>query len=156
TIEDLRLDEGAIRVHSQTGGSWMNRFTGVILALSLGAVVGACASSGAGSSGSGGVRPKDTRLTRDAEQKIALGRMRRTDEETRPLYARARDSAKQPIQEDSANPRVYIVAGQAHANLDDFENAGLAWDKAAELYPPFATELMSERENAWVRAYNLA
>lgn len=134
----------------------MNRFTGVILALSLGAVVGACASSGAGGSGSGGIRPRDTRLTRDAEQKIALAMLRSSDEEKRALYEQALESAKQAIQEDSANPQGYFVAGQAYANLDDFENADLAWDKAEELYPPFATELMSERENAWVRAYNLA
>ncbi len=132
----------------------MNRFTGLILALSMGVALGACASGGGGSAD--GIRPRDNRHTREAEQKIALAMLRGSDDEKRELYQQALESAKQAIQEDSTNPQGYFVAGQAYVNLDDFENAAAAWDKAEELYPPFKAELVSERENAWVRAYNQA
>lgn len=133
----------------------MNRFTGLILALSMGAVVGACASGGgAGGPSADGFRPRDNKFTRDAEQNLALAMLRSSEEEKQQFYNMALENAKQAIQHDSTNPQGYYVAGQAYAALGDLENADAAWDKAEELYPPFKTELVGDRENAWVQAYN--
>ncbi len=135
----------------------MNRFTGLILALVLGATAGACASGGAGGAGGSGaddMRPKDNRYTREAEQSIALAMLKSSDEEKRQLYQQALVSAQQAIQDDSTNPQGWFLAGQAHVNLGEFEQADAAWDTAEELYPEYGQEIGSERENAWVRAYN--
>ncbi|HEX6939605.1 MAG TPA: tetratricopeptide repeat protein [Longimicrobiales bacterium] len=131
----------------------MNRNTGLILAVFLGAAVGACASGGGGSAAEG-FRPKDNRYTREAEQNIALAMLRSSAEEKQQLYQKALESARMAIQEDSTNPQGWFVAGQAYANLGDFENADASWDKAEALYPDFRSEIATERENAWVRAYN--
>lgn len=132
----------------------MNRFTGLILALVLGAATGACASGGAGGASAEGIKPRDTKFTRDAARSIALAMVRTADEEKRQLYQQALENAKLAIQEDSANPQGWYIAGQAYANLGDFENADAAWDRAEALYPALGQDISSERETAWVQAYN--
>lgn len=132
----------------------MNRSTGIILAMALGAVVGACASAGAGGPTADGFKPRDNSHTRQASQQIALAMLRSSDEEKRELYQSALESAQQAIAADSTNPRGWFVAGQAYANLGEFDQADAAWDKAVELYPAYEQEILSEREAAWVTAYN--
>lgn len=132
----------------------MNRLTGLILAAALGGLVGACASGGGGGPSADGFRPRDTDETREAEQSLALAMVRSSDAEKQQLYQQALQSAQQAITEDSTNPQGWVLAGQAHSALGHLEEADAAWDKAVELYPSLEQELVGDRENAWVVAYN--
>lgn len=137
----------------------MNRFTGLILALVVGASVGACASTGTGGASAGdvgGIKPSENRYTRDANRAIGMAMLRQDEEEKREQYRIALENALLAIQENESNPRAWYLAGQAYANLGDIAGADSAFTRAETLYPPYVEELIPERETAWVMAYNEA
>jgi tetratricopeptide (TPR) repeat protein len=141
----------------------MNRVSGLILALSVGIGLSACASSGAtGGGGSavaearGGTKPSENKSTREASRAIGLAMLRPDGEEKRALYEQALQAALASIQAEPGNPRGWFLAGQAYANLGDMVAADTAFTKAVEIYPAYADEVDGERENAWVMAYNEA
>lgn len=139
----------------------MNRFAGLILALSISAVLGACASTGA-SGGAGaataesrGTRPSDNKSTREASRAIGLA-MLKSGEEQRALFEQALQGALASIESEPGNPKGWFLAGQAYANLGDYANADSAFTQAVTIYPDYAQEVDAERENAWVMAFNAA
>jgi len=135
----------------------MNRISGFILALAV-AVMTACASGGGGApgepdAGDAGSRPGDNEHTRSATVHLAqAATLTGADAETH--YAAALQDALNSIQESPENPKGYLVAGQAAIGVGDWVQADSMFDRAEELYPPYAEQLVSEREAGWVTAYN--
>src|SRR5690606_28226412 len=54
------------------------------------------------------------------------------------------------------NATGWFMAARAYAGLGDFAGADSAFRYAEELHPPFAEELVGDREAAWAQAYNQA
>lgn len=144
----------------------MNRILGLILALSVGAAVGGCASAGSsGGAGEGmapsksasasrGVRPSENRQTREANRHLGMAMLKSDPAEQVPLYEQALGSAQAAIEADPENPRGWYLAGQVYAKLKDYAAADSAFTRAVTLYPDYAAEIDAEREEAWVTAYN--
>ena len=47
-----------------------------------------------------------------------------------------------------------IVAGSVLAALGEMQEADAAFKKAVEMHPPYAADVESERESAWIEAFN--
>jgi tetratricopeptide (TPR) repeat protein len=144
----------------------MNRIMGLILAFSVGAVAGGCASAGTtGGAGSGTApskaasegrvaKPSENRMTREASRNLGMAMLRTDPAEQAALYQQALAGALAAIEDNSENPRGWILAGQAYAKLKDYPAADSAYTRAVTLYPDYAAEIDGEREEAWVAAYN--
>ncbi|HUG41039.1 MAG TPA: tetratricopeptide repeat protein [Longimicrobiales bacterium] len=134
----------------------MNRGKGAILALALAALTG-CASSGgapgAGDTTVGGTRPADNTYTRTAGVHLAQATTM-DGEEARQQYQAAVDAALQSIEAEPGNAKGYLLAGQAAVGTGDFIRADTMFDRAEALYPGYADQIVSEREQGWVQAYN--
>jgi tetratricopeptide (TPR) repeat protein len=137
----------------------MNRGKGVILALAVAALT-ACASAGAGGGGGGeedmggAGRPAENTYTRSAGVHIAQATALQ-GAEAQEHYQAALNDALQSIAAEPTNARGYLVAGQAAVGLNEFVQADSMFDRAVELYPGYADQIRSEREQGWVVAYNL-
>lgn len=137
----------------------MKRGSGFILAFAM-ALLTACASAGgagAGASDAGdvevGSRPRDDASTRSAGVHLAQAAL--GGEAAEEHYAQAYTDAQAAIQADPENPKAYLLAGQAAVGTGAWLAADSMFDRAEELYPPYADQLVSEREQGWVNAYNL-
>lgn len=137
----------------------MNRGKGVILALAAAALT-ACASGGGGGGGvdvgdmGGAGRPADNTYTRSAGVHIAQATALQGPQ-AQEHYQAALNDAQQSIQEEPTNAKGYLLAGQAAVGLNDFVQADTMFDRAVELFPGYADQIRSEREQGWVAAYNL-
>lgn len=131
----------------------MSRIRTVILALTAVTVAGCASAGGGGVTEEGYVRPRDNGETRAAA--LFLARAVSADTSQAPsLYQQALDQARTAISEDPDNPQGYYLAGQAAAGVGDYVQADTMFDKAEEMYPPFAEQIAVEREQAWIMAYN--
>jgi tetratricopeptide (TPR) repeat protein len=128
----------------------MNRITGLILALSVGAAMSA------GTASAQGIKPKDDKSTKEASRALGIAMLKQKPEERQQLFQQALQHAMAAVQAQPQNPRGWFLAGQAYANLEDFAGADSAFAKAVELYPAYGPEVEPEREAAWVAAYNTA
>src|SRR5690606_19303870 len=52
------------------------------------------------------------------------------------------------------NGRVWLMAASVYAGLGQYAAADSAFDKAVELYPPYAEQVNQERHSAWEAAFN--
>lgn len=144
----------------------MNRIMGLILALSVGAAAGGCASAGTTSGAadvaspsksaadSRAAKPSENRMTREANRNIGLAMLKGDPAEQAALYQQALSEALAAIEATPGNPRGWYLAGQAYARLKDYVGADSAFTRAVTLYPDYTAELDGEREEAWVVAYN--
>lgn len=131
----------------------MSRIRTVILALTAVSVAGCASAGGGGVTEEGYVRPRDNSETRAAA--LYLARAVSADTSTAPgLYQQALESAMTAITDDPENPQGYYLVGQAAAGVGDYLQADTMFDKAEEMYPPFAEQIAVEREQAWIMAYN--
>ncbi len=132
----------------------MNLGKGLILALVV-SFVGACASAGGVATGEagGGNRPRDTENTRAASVHLVQAATAQ-GEQAQTHFQQALDEATQAIAADSTNPKAYLLAGQAAVGLEQWQKADSMFTDALELYPGYADQIVSEREQAWVNAYN--
>ncbi len=71
------------------------------------------------------------------------------------LYNQAVEVLTQGFERQPENPRNYVMAGQAHIGLEEFESANGMWEQAESMWTCYHTELDSLRYDAWVRAFNL-
>lgn len=134
----------------------MIRGKGLILAMAV-AFTAACASTGGGGSTAApeqtGNRPRDNSYTTSAGVHLVQAGTAE-GEEARTHYEAAMQDAMEGIQADSMNPKLYLQAGQAAIGLEEWARADTLLDKALELYPGYQDRVTSEREEAWVTAYN--
>lgn len=139
------------------GGIRMKRVNALALAFAVGAAT-ACASgggtTGAPAAGDTGARPSDNSYTQSATVHLAQAAML-SGPEAESHYELALQDALSSIEEEPGNPRGYLVAGQAAVGVGDWVQADSMFDRAEDLYPPYADQLVSEREAGWVAAYNL-
>lgn len=135
----------------------MIRGNGVILAFAVAALT-ACASGGGGAVGGGEAvveagRPVDNAHTRAAGVRIAQA----TASEgaaAEAHYEAALSEALLSIEADPQNAKGYLLAGQAAVGVGNWVQADTMFDRALEMYPGYADQIMSEREQGWVTAYN--
>src|SRR5690606_26937333 len=97
---------------------------------------------------------KDTRQTREAEKFIGLAMTRQDEAERTGMYQQAMTHLRQGMTEDAQNAKVWLLAGTALAALGELVEADKAFDRAVELHPDYAEDVKSERETAWVMAFN--
>lgn len=133
----------------------MNRGRALILAVTA-AFATACASAGGGmEEAETGNRPRDNTFTNSAGVHMAQAGLLE-GEQAREHYRSALSDALDAIEADSANPKGYLVAGQAAVELHRWTQADTMFARALELYPPYEEQIISEREQGWVNAYNMA
>lgn len=101
-------------------------------------------------------RPGHNRETRNAERSIGLAMIQADSAQRERHYRDALASALKAVQEDARNATGWLMAGRAYAGLGDFAGADSAFRRAEELHPPYAEELVADREAAWAQVYNLA
>lgn len=97
---------------------------------------------------------QENRWTREANKSLAMAMMRQTPAERQPLYAAALVQLEQGMEAEPQNALVWRQAGSAYAGLGRLEEAHNAWTKAVELHAEYREELESEREAAWIEAFN--
>ena len=139
---------------------------GLVLTLALGLGLAGCASGGAPSAGGGvvpggtalvqGERPRQTENTRAAQRHMDEGDDSDDAGEARGYYELALTSAMAAITEDGRNPLAHRQAAMASLALENFEDAGNHFDRAAELRPLYAFEDENVREEAWIDLYQQA
>lgn len=135
---------------------------GLVFALGVSAVAGACATAGAGTGGPTaalpnvacpeGVTMAATPETNSAQ--VDLVRAQATGDTA--LYRQALNRSLQGIQTTPNNPQLYYLAGQAYAGAGDYAGADSVWARAATICPAFAAEIRPERERAWAQSYQRA
>lgn len=139
----------------------------LVMAIALGAT--GCASGGGGggsgsstqdllamAGGDAGVNPVNTDNTRAAEDHLEAAEDSDTPEEARQHYEMAASAADLAIAEDGQNPLAYRLAAMAALGLEDFETAGMNFDRAQELRPVYEFDFIGIREAAWIEQYQLA
>jgi tetratricopeptide (TPR) repeat protein len=136
-----------------TTESFRNRGSGLILALAA-VVLSACATVGNGEPGAAGERPRDDAETRAASMALAQAALAQGDEARR-YYEEAVAAALRAIERDPQNPRAYLLAGQAAIGAEQWVKADTMLARAESLHPRFADQIVAEREEGWVLAYNL-
>lgn len=139
-------------------GNRMKHGKAILLAL-VAAVVTACASGGAGAAPGEqpmetGNRPQETEATRAAGVHLVQAGLAE-GEEARAAYQEALTDALAAVSQTPENPKAYLVAGQAAVGLGEWVQADTMFDRALDLYPGYADQMVAEREQAWVTAYNL-
>ncbi len=98
--------------------------------------------------------PPDTKQTKDAQKFLGLAMMRQKPEDKKPLFEQALKPLQEGMAKNPENAKVWLMAGQVYVGLGDFMGADSAFKKAEALYPGYAEDISSEREVAWVEAFN--
>ncbi len=152
----------------------MNRTLGLILALAATTTAGACASSGGGQATAqptpaaatetpaqpgkqyppGIAKPSDTDETRKATIMLVKAQAQKDSAAAAQQYQQALQTVKEGLQKDSLNPKLWLTLGQAAAGLSQYELADSAFSRAQEIYPAYEPDVESERESAWIAAFN--
>lgn len=96
----------------------------------------------------------DNKHTREATKHIGLAMTRQDEAERQDMYRQALAALEQGIAEEPNHAKTWFLAGAVYAALGQFAEADAAFDKAVELYPEYGEELVSEREQAWIHAFN--
>lgn len=98
---------------------------------------------------------KDNKFTKEASKFIGLAMTKQDPAARAPLYEQALAQLEQSILTEPQNAKGWLLAGQAHAALNHFVEADSAFRVAERLHPAYAEEISSEREQAWVAAFNI-
>lgn len=152
----------------------MNRTLGLILALAATSTAGACASSGGGQAAAqptpaagaeasatpakeyppGIAQPSETDETRKATLLLVKAQATKDSAGTAQDYQQAVQLVNQGLQKDSLNPKLWLTLGQAAAGLGQYAKADSAFSRAQQIYPAYEPDVESERESAWIAAFN--
>ncbi|MGD2046057.1 MAG: tetratricopeptide repeat protein [Gemmatimonadota bacterium] len=103
-----------------------------------------------------GVAPRETENTQAAEDHLDAADDADDPAQARQHYQLALQSAEAAIAEDAQNPLAYRLAALAHLGLDEYQEAGAAFDQAQELRPIYEFEDVGIRENAYIDQYQMA
>jgi tetratricopeptide (TPR) repeat protein len=121
---------------------------GLALALALAATPSLADAQRGGAAG-------NNRFLRDAT--TAMGRAMIATDETarRPLFEQVLQHTAAGLEVEPNNAQLWLFRGQAAAGLNRFEMAHEALEKALQLNPEYAEEIESDREAAWISAFNM-
>jgi tetratricopeptide (TPR) repeat protein len=100
--------------------------------------------------------PAHTKETKNAEKFIGLAMTRQDEAEKRQFLERALTPLREAAQKNPDNGRVWLMAGSVYAGLGQFVAADSAFDRALQLYPPYAEQIDTDRHYAWEAAFNIA
>jgi Flp pilus assembly protein TadD len=121
----------------------MMRFGRLTLALALLMVVPSVASA-----------QRDTRYTREASKYLGLAMARQDEAGKQQMYEQAMVHLREGMQRDADNARVWLLAGTVLAGMGEMAEADQAFVRALQLHPAYADDIESEREQAWIDAFN--
>lgn len=96
----------------------------------------------------------DNKHTREASKHIGLAMTRQDEAERQQMYQQALTALEQGMADEPNHAKTWYLAGAVYAALGKFAEADAAFDKAVELYPAYEAEMASEREQAWIYAFN--
>lgn len=144
----------------------MNFRMGLFFAGSL-VLVGGCAASGGGGGSTAapaiptsggetlaqGESPRESDMTRSAEEHLEQGDAAATPEEAAQHYQLAAEQAQAAVTADPTNPLAYRLLGIAQIGAGDLIAADAALDRAEELRPIYTLETEGIRESAWIAQY---
>jgi tetratricopeptide (TPR) repeat protein len=98
-------------------------------------------------------KPKDDKYTKEANKHIGLAMVKQNPDEQKAAYRAALAALEEGFVKEPNNPKNWMLAGQAHVGLLDFKAADDAFKKALEMYPQYAEDIETERENGWVNGF---
>ena len=130
----------------------MTRSAKLLLALAL-AAVAIPGASFAQQAQAQAPEPKDNKWTKDATKFMTVAGLKQKPEEQAPLYQQALASLQQGMVKEPQNAKLYLLAGEIYANMEQFAQADSALKKAQDLYAPYAPEIEGAREQAWLKAF---
>jgi tetratricopeptide (TPR) repeat protein len=100
-------------------------------------------------------KPTTTVQTRSAE--VYLERARNANPADRTGFLKqALTVLMKGAPQDGDNPRLWFLAGQAYAQLDDLAGADSSFDRAQTLHPEYAREIDPVRLELYVKSFNAA
>ena len=141
---------------------------GLVLVMAIAFGLTGCASGGGGGgggsstqdllslAGGAGASERNTDNTRAAEDRLEAAEDSESPDEARTHYEMAASAADLAIAEDPENPLAYRLAGLAALGLEDFETAGMHFDRALEMRPVYEFDFVGIREAAWIDQYQEA
>jgi tetratricopeptide (TPR) repeat protein len=94
------------------------------------------------------------RSLRDANSAMARAMLTEDEAARRPFYQQVLQHSEVGLELEPGNAELWLLRGQAAAGLHQFELAHEALTRAVELNPEFAEEVESDREAAWIAAFN--
>jgi cytochrome c-type biogenesis protein CcmH/NrfG len=100
--------------------------------------------------------PPQTKEIKEAEKFVATAMITSDTTDRKSRFERALNPLQQAMVKDPGNARVWLVAGQVYAGLNDFARADSAYTKAQQLYPAYGEELATHRLRAWAAAFNVS
>jgi cytochrome c-type biogenesis protein CcmH/NrfG len=131
--------------HTDVEESPMNRWIRLVLPLVLGVVALPVAIRAQ--------EPKDNKWTKDATRYVGLAALKQAPADQAPLYQQALTSLQEGMQKDPTNPKVWLMAGEVYAGLENFNAADSAFQKAIQLHPEYADEIDGQREQMWLKLF---
>jgi tetratricopeptide (TPR) repeat protein len=121
----------------------MARFRGLLIAALVLLVMPAAVSA-----------QRDNEHTREATKHIGLAMTRQDDAERQQMYQQALTALEEGIREEPDHAKTWLLAGAVYAALARFDEADAAFDKAVALHPAYEADIATEREQAWIHAFN--
>jgi tetratricopeptide (TPR) repeat protein len=103
-----------------------------------------------------GERPRENRMTREAQKQLELAAAAASPEAAAPMYQIALDSAESAIRERATNPLGHRLKAEALIGLNRLQEAATALDEAERLRPIYQLETEGIRERAWIDTYQRA
>ncbi len=100
--------------------------------------------------------PPHTKETKNAEKFIGLALTRQDAAQKKQFLEQALPPLREAMQKNPENGRVWVLAGSVFAGLGDLAAADSAFDRAVQLHPGYAEQVVVERHAAWEGAFNTA
>jgi tetratricopeptide (TPR) repeat protein len=98
-------------------------------------------------------KPKDDKYTKEASKHIGMAMVKQTPDDQKASYRAALTALEEGFVKEPNNPKIWMLAGTAHIGLLDFKAADEAFKKAVAIYPEYAEEIETERENGWISGF---
>jgi len=99
-------------------------------------------------------KPGNNKDTRSAEVYLTNARNEGVIADKQKFYQQALAATQSGARSAPDNARVWLLMGEAQVGLQNLAAADSAFDKAEQLYPPYAEETEPHRLNAWIGLYN--
>ncbi|MGH7474720.1 MAG: tetratricopeptide repeat protein [Longimicrobiales bacterium] len=98
-------------------------------------------------------RPSDDDYTRRASLLLIQAQNAGDPTRTEELARQAVAVVEEGLQQDSMNPKLWLLLGQTQALAGESDAADEAFDRAQEIYPAYEVQIRAERESAWVEQF---
>lgn len=97
---------------------------------------------------------KDSKQTKEASKFLGLAMAKQNPEERTKLYEQAMVHLREGMQVDAQNAKVWMLSGTVLAALGQMAEADEAFKRAQQMHAPYAADIETERESAWIAAFN--